>query len=203
MITVYHLSNSRSERIIWLMEEVQEPYEIVRFQREGDGAAPAAMREIHPLGKSPIIADDDLVLAESGAIVAYLCDKFPQLAPARGSRDYASYLYWLHFAEGSAMGQFILELATSGKLGGEPMANASRYAQRTHLYLKHIDTTLSDRPYIAGPTFTGADIIMTSCAAWMERQPDKESYPNIAKYLSRIRERPAYQKAMAIANPPT
>jgi glutathione S-transferase len=202
MITVYHLSNSRSERIIWLMEELQEPYEIVRFQRGSDGAAPAAMKEIHPLGKSPIIRDGDLVLAESGAIVEYLCDKYPKFTPSRGSRDYASYLYWLHFAEGSAMGQLILELVTSGKLGDEPMANASRYAQRTRLYLKHIDTALSGQPYIVGQTFTGADVVMASCAAWVERQPDKDSYPNIAKYLSRIGERPAHRKAMAIANPP-
>lgn len=203
MITVYHLSNSRSERVIWLMEELQEPYEIVRFKREADGAAPAALRDIHPLGKSPIIRDDDLVLAESGAIVEYLCDKYQRLTPQRGTRDYAKYLHWLHFAEGSAMGQFILEMATSGRLGGEPMSNAERFAQRTRLYLKYIDATVASHPYIAGQEFTGADIVMMSCAGWIERVEDRETYPNIIAYRTRIGERPAYKKGMAIANPPS
>ena len=202
MVTVYHLSNSRSERVIWLMEELQEPYEIVRFKREDDMAAPAALREIHPLGKSPIIRDNDLVLAESGAIVQYLCEKYGKLIPQRGTRDYANYLHWLHFAEGSAMGQFILEMATSGRLGGEPMSNAERFAQRTRVYLKYIEATLANNAYIAGQELTGADIVMMSCAGWIERVPDKDLYPNIAAYRHRIGERPAYQKGMAIANPP-
>jgi glutathione S-transferase len=201
MIIVYHLSSSRSERIIWLMEELQEPYEIVRFQRAEDGSAPPAMRDIHPLGKSPIIRDDDLVLAESGAIVDYLCDKYQKLAPQRGARDRPSYLYWLHFAEGSAMGQFILEMATSGRLGGEPMQNAERFAQRTHLYLHFIEAQLGRRPYIAGENFTGADILMTSAAGWVERLTAQSKYPNIMSYLTRVRERPAYRRGMAIANP--
>jgi glutathione S-transferase len=202
MITVYHLSSSRSERIIWLMEELQEPYEIVRFMREGDGSAPPAMRDVHPLGKSPIIRDDDLVLAESGAIVEYLCGKYQKLTPQKGTRDYTSYLYWLHFAEGSAMAQFILEMATSGQLGGEPMSNAARFAHRTRLYLKYIETALEGHPYIAGRDFSGADTVMMSCAGWVDRQPDRELYPNILAYRSRIGDRPAYKKGMAIANPP-
>ena len=202
MITVYHLSSSRSERIIWLMEELQEPYEIVSFRREDDGAAPRAMRDIHPLGKSPIIRDDDLVLAESGAIVEYLCDKYQKLSPQRGTRDYARYLHWLHFAEGSAMAQFVLEMATSGRLGSEPLSNAERFTHRTRLYLTYVEAALETHPYILGHDFSGADTMMMSCAGWVERQADKELYPNILAYRSRVAERPAYKKGMAIANPP-
>src|SRR5262249_9329298 len=150
----------------------------------------------HPLGKSPIIRDDDLVLAESGAIVQYLCEKYGKLTPPRGTRDYANYLHWLHFAEGSAMGQFILEMATSGRLGGERMSNAERFAQRTQVYLKYIDATLADQPYIAGRELTGADIVMMSCAGWIERVPERQMYSNITAYRGRIAGRPAYQKGM-------
>jgi glutathione S-transferase len=100
------------------------------------------------------------------------------------------------------MAQFILEMATSGRLGGEPMSNAERFSHRTRLYLKYIEDTLESRRYIAGQDFSGADTMMMSCAGWVERQPDKERYPNILAYRSRIAERSAYKKGMAIANPP-
>ncbi|HWZ73630.1 MAG TPA: glutathione S-transferase [Casimicrobiaceae bacterium] len=205
MITIYHLDTSRSERIVWLMEELGLEYKLELFQRNDNGSAPDALREIHALGKAPVIRDGDTVLAESGAIVDYIVHRYAgdRLAVAPAAQEYARYIYWFHFAEGSLMSLLILTLV----LGRVPEANASpvrtRVLERTRLTLAFIDSELAQATYFAGAAFTAADIMMTFPFTTMRHflNYDLAPYANILAYLQRIESRPAYQKAMALAGP--
>lgn len=205
MITIYHLDTSRSERIVWLMEELGLEYQLELFQRNDNGSAPDALREIHALGKAPVIRDRDTVLAESGAIVDYIVHRYAgdRLAVAPAAAEYARYIYWFHFAEGSLMSLLILALV----LGRVPEANASpartRVLERTRLTLAFIDSELAQATYFAGAAFTAADIMMTFPFTTMRHflNYDLAPYANILAYLQRIESRPAYQKAMALAGP--
>ena len=208
MITIYHLENSRSERIIWLMEELGLPYTLERFDREPSMMAPPALKQLHPLGKSPLIRDGDVVLAESGAIVQYIVERVAngRLGVPPASPDYPAYVFWTHFAEGSVMPQFILNLFVGGFFPGvdptSPLVGMAK--QRSMELLRYIDDEIAKTPYFAGAEFTAADIMMMYCFG-IVRSPvmeaDMSVIPNIAAYISRIEERPAYRKAMAIANP--
>jgi glutathione S-transferase len=208
MITIYHLNMSRSERIIWLMEELGLEYKLEKFQREPSMEAPASLRAIHPLGKAPVIRDGDAVLIESGAIVEYIIQRHGggKLAVPVNSPDYARYLQWMHFAEGSAMAQFLLHLFLGGFVPGVDQSAAwvVLTKQRTTNLLKYVDSELGVRPYFAGQAFTAADLMMMFpfFIARNFMQLDLTPYPNIVNYLKRIEARPAYQKAMALANPP-
>jgi glutathione S-transferase len=205
VITVYHLSTSRSERIVWLMEELGIEYRIERFQRESTGAAPEAMKGIHTIGKAPVIRDGETVLAESAAIVEYIVQRHAggRLAIASDAPGYARYVYWLHFAEGSLMSLMLIALA----LSRIPEARASpvrgRVLTRMAQTLGFVDAELGEGPYFAGPDFTAADIMMvfpfTTMRLFLEY--DLAPYTNILAYLKRIQARPAYQKAMAVAGP--
>ena len=205
MITIYHLDTSRSERIVWLMEELGLEYKLELFQRNDNGSAPDALREIHALGKAPVIRDGDTVLAESGAIVDYIVHRYAgdRLAVAPAAQEYARYIYWFHFAEGSLMSLLILALV----LGRVPEANASpvrtRVLERTKQTLAFIDSELAQAIYFAGAAFTAADIMMTFPFTTMRHflNYDLAPYANILAYLQRIESRPAYQKAMALAGP--
>jgi glutathione S-transferase len=205
MITIYHLDTSRSERIVWLMEELDLAYKLELFQRNDNGSAPDALREIHALGKAPVIRDGDTVLAESGAIVDYIVHRYAgdRLAVAPAAQEYARYIYWFHFAEGSLMSLLILALV----LGRVPEANASpvrtRVLERTKQTLAFIDSELAQATYFAGAAFTAADIMMTFPFTTMRHflNYDLAPYANILAYLQRIESRPAYQKAMALAGP--
>ncbi len=208
MITIYHLSTSRSERVIWLMEELGLQYNLERFAREPSMLAPPAMREIHPLGKSPTIRDGDTVLVESGAIIEYIINRHGQgrLAVPVSSPDYARYLQWMHFAEGSAMTQLLLHLFLGGMMPGvdQSAPMVAMVKERTATLLRFIDDELGSRPYFAGQSFTAADIMMVYPFGMVTGflKTDMAQYPNTQAYLDRIGKRPAYQKAMAIANPP-
>jgi glutathione S-transferase len=205
MITIYHLDTSRSERIVWLMEELGLEYKLELFQRNDNGSAPDALREIHALGKAPVIRDGNTVLAESGAIVDYIVHRYAgdRLAVAPAAQEYARYIYWFHFAEGSLMSLLILALV----IGRVPEANASpvrtRVLERTKQTLGFIDSELAQATYFAGPAFTAADIMMTFPFTTMRHflNYDLAPYANILAYLQRIESRPAYQKAMALAGP--
>ena len=205
MITIYHLDTSRSERIVWLMEELGLEYKLELFQRNDNGSAPDALREIHALGKAPVIRDGDTVLAESGAIVDYIVHRYAgdRLAVAPAAQEYARYIYWFHFAEGSLMSLLILALV----IGRIPEANASpvrtRVLERTKQTLGFIDSELAQATYFAGAAFTAADIMMTFPFTTMRHflNYDLAPYANILAYLQRIESRPAYQKAMALAGP--
>jgi glutathione S-transferase len=205
VITVYHLSTSRSERIVWLMEELGVEYRIERFQRESTGAAPEAMKGIHAIGKAPVIRDGDTVLAESGAIVEYIVHRHAggRLAIASGAPGYARYVYWLHFAEGSLMSLMLIALVLSRIPEARASPVRSRVLARMAQMLAFVDAELGEGPFFAGPDFTTADIMMvfpfTTMRLFLEY--DLAPYANILAYLERIRARPAYQKAMAVAGP--
>jgi glutathione S-transferase len=205
MITIYHLSTSRSERIVWLMEELGLDYRIEPFQRESTGAAPDALREIHGLGKAPVIRDGDTVLAESGAIVDYVVHRYgrDRLAVAPTAANYARYLYWLHFAEGSLMAVLVLALVLTRVPEGSGSPAGTRVQARIRQMLGFIDSELGFGPYFAGEEFTAADVMMTFpfTTTRLFLDYDLAPFANILAYLKRIETRPAYQRAMALAGP--
>ena len=205
MITIYHLETSRSERIVWLMEELGLEYQLEIFSRESTGAAPSPLMEFHGLGKAPVIRDGDVVLAESGAIVDYLVHRHGggRLAPRPDAPEYARYLYWLHFAEGSLMSLMLIALVLSRipEAGTSPVT--ARISARVKQMLAFVDSELGGGPWFAGAEFTAADVMMVFPFTTMRHflDIDMAPYPNILDYLARIESRPAYRKAMAIAGP--
>jgi glutathione S-transferase len=205
MITIYHLDTSRSERIVWLMEELGLEYKLELFQRNDNGSAPDALRKIHALGKAPVIRDGNTVLAESGAIVDYIVHRYAgdRLAVAPAAHDYARYIYWFHFAEGSLMSLLILALVLSRVPEADASPVQARVLERMKQTLAFIDSELAQATYFAGATFTAADVMMTFPFTTMRHflKYDLAPYANILGYLQRIEARPAYQKAMALAGP--
>jgi glutathione S-transferase len=205
MIEIHHLNNSRSQRILWLLEELELSYEIIRDQRDPvTRLAPAALKAIHPLGKSPVIRDQGLVVAESGAIVEYLIGKYGngRLAPVRdfASADYVAYLHWLHFAEGSAMVPLLLKLYV-GRLGeaGAPLAPRIESELRNHF--AYMSGALGDRDFFVANTFSAADVQLSFVLdAGASRGPLKD-YPNLVSLNERLQARPAYKRAIERGGP--
>lgn len=208
MITIYHLHMSRSERIIWLMEELGLPYKLEKFQRGADMLAPAALKKVSSLGKAPAISDGDLTLIESGAIVEYIINRHGggRLGVPVSSSNYPRYLQWMHFAEGSAMTQFLIHLFLSGFMPGVDQAAPMvvTFKSRTDEMLRYLDGELSRAPYFAGDNFTAADLMMNFPFGMLAKfaQFDLSPYPHIVRHLGLVGQRPAYQKAMALADPP-
>ena len=205
MITIYHLESSRSERIVWLMEELGLPYALQIFPRNPNGAAPDALKAIQPLGRAPVIRDGDTVLAESGAIVDYIVHRHgnDRLALSPQAPEFARYLYWLHFAEGSLMSQMIVALVLSRIPEASASPVTSRANGRVKDMLSFVDSELANATYFAGAEFTAADVMMTFPFTTMRRflQYDLAPHSNILAYLARIEARPAYRKAMTLAGP--
>jgi glutathione S-transferase len=205
MITIYHLDTSRSERIVWLMEELNLPYKLELYLRQPNGAAPDALKTIHPLGKAPIIRDGDTVLAESGAIVEYIVNRHAggRLGVAPPDPNYARYLYWIHFAEGSLMSLMIVALVLTRVPAGDKTPAGMRVLARMKQMLSFVDAELADGPYFVGAEFTAADVMMTFTFTTMRYFLDYDlvPYASIAAYLKRIEARPAFQRAMARAGP--
>ena len=198
MIVVHHLNNSRSQRILWLLEELGAPYEIKFYQRDATtNLAPPELKAVHPLGKSPVIVDGDLTLAESGAAVDYLIRTYGggRLQPATGGPAHEKYLEWLHYAEGSAMLPLMLLLYTM-RLGEAAAPLKPRIDSEIDNHLGYIEASLAGRPYFMGEDFTGADVQMSfvgEVAAVFGRATDK---PNLSAWLKRIHARPAYAAAV-------
>ena len=205
MITIYHLDTSRSERIVWLMEELALPYALELHLRQPNGAAPDALKAVHPLGKAPIIRDGDAVLAESGAIVEYIVNRHAggRLAVQPDAAAYARYLYWLHFAEGSLMSLMIVALVLTRVPDGDKTPAGIRVLARVKQMLAFVDAELADGPWFVGAEFTAADVMMTFTFTTVRHFLDYDltPYSNIVAYLQRIEARPAYRKAMALAGP--
>jgi glutathione S-transferase len=203
LIKVHHLNNSRSQRVLWLLEEIGLDYEVVRYQRDAKTMlAPASLRAIHPLGKSPIIEDGSLHLAETGAIIDYLVGRYGDgLAPAQGSELYWRYGYWLHYAEGSLMPPLLMKLVVN-RLGlfGWP---ARRYVDgQIRLHLDYLEKELGRGPWFVGGEFSAADIMMSfPLEAASARGGLNASRPNLMSFLARIHARPAYQKALGRGGP--
>jgi glutathione S-transferase len=213
MIVVHHLNNSRSQRVLWLLEELGIPYEVKRYERDPQTMlAPQALRAVHPLGKSPVISDGDLTLPESGAIVEYLAARYGDgaLVPPAGSGAYLRYLYWLHYAEGSAMPPLLLKLVFD-RVQTSPMpffvkpiaraivqrAMTSFIGPQIALHLDYMEGELGKTEWFAGDDFTAADVQMSfPLEAAAARGGLNESRPLLMAFLQRIHARPAYQRAL-------
>ena len=201
MLTVHHLNNSRSQRILWLLEELGTPYEIVKYQRmEGLPLAPPELKQVHPLGKSPVITDGGKTIAESGAIVEYIIDKYGggRMKPPAGSDDYWKYVEWMHYAEGSAMLPLLLALY-AGLLGDAADPLRPRIDGEIANNLSYIEQWLEGREFFAGNSLTGADIQMLFVleAAGARLEP----YPKAVKYRDRMHARPAYKRGIERGGP--
>src|ERR1700726_3142600 len=197
MLTLHHLNDSRSQRILWLLEELGTPYEMKKYQRMETRLAPPELSSVHPLGKSPVITDGDVRIAESGAIVDYIIRRYGKgaMMPAPGSADYEAYNEWLHYSGGAAALPLLLPLYVGRlKEAGAPLHPRidSEMANR----LGYIDGALKGREFFVGKSLTGADIQM-SFVGDMAKVFDKlEPYPSLSAWLSRMHARPAFQRSI-------
>jgi glutathione S-transferase len=214
MLTLHHLNNSRSQRILWLLEELGLEYHIERYTRDAKTQlAPDSLKKIHPLGKSPILTDDDQVIAESGAIIEYLARHYgPGWIPASDSKAYTQYKYWLHYAEGSLMPYFVMKLVFD-KIKTSPLPFLVKpivspivntiYSEVMKSFLgpniasnlQFIEAHLAENEWFAGPEISGADIQM-SFPLEAGLKGSRRTYEHIQAFLERIHARPAYQKAL-------
>ena len=217
MIIVHHLEKSRSHRIIWLLEELKLEYELRTYYRDPvTNLAPSKLKQIHPLGKSPVVSDDDLVLAESGAIIETLIDKYAdgRLKPADKSDDMIRYKYWMHAAEGSLMPMLVLKLIFS-KLETAPpwfirpisraissKINSAYIMPNIKDLLAYMESELSKHQWFAGDEFTAADIQMSyGVEALCNRDEVTKNCPNLKSYFEKIKAREAYQVAIEKGGP--
>jgi len=201
MVTVHHLNNSRSQRILWLLEELGTPYEIVKYQRmQPIPLAPPELQKVHPLGKSPVITDGKKTIAESGAIVEYLIDTYGngRLKPKAGTDDYWKYVEWMHYAEGSAMLPFLLALYC-GLLGDAAAPLQFRVDGEIGNNLSYMAQRLGERPFFVGNDLTGADVqlLFVLEAAGSRLEP----YPTLVAYRDRMHARPAYHRGIDKGGP--
>jgi glutathione S-transferase len=198
MLTLHHLNDSRSQRVLWLLEELGTPYEIVRYQRDATTRlAPPELTKVHPLGKSPVITDGDFTIAESGAIVDYLIRHYGKgaMMPAIGSRDYETYNEWLHYSEGSAMLPLLLHLYVSRlKEAGAPLH--PRIDSEIANHLGYVEGALQGREFFVGSALTGADIQMSFVGEMAKVFNKLAPYPNLAAWLSRMHARPAFRRSV-------
>jgi glutathione S-transferase len=214
MVTVHHLNNSRSQRILWLLEELGVPYEVKRYQRDAQTMlAPPELRAVHPLGKSPVITDGEVTLAESGAIVEYLAGKYgkDRLTPKDGTPERLRYTYWMHFAEGSAMPPLLLKLIFDRIESGKGMpffvrpiargiagrVKAMMVEPNLERQLDYMEGELARHEWFAGAAFSAADIQMSfPLEAAASRGGLTDSRPKLWAFLQKIHARPAYQRAL-------
>jgi glutathione S-transferase len=213
MILVHHLNNSRSQRVLWLLEELGVPYDLRRYQRNPDTMlAPAELKAAHRLGKSPVVVDGDLTLAESGSIVEYLADRYGngRLAKPFGSPDRVRYIYWLHYAEGSAMTPLLLKLmfdrvaAARMPFFVRPIVKGVRakvmqayIGPNLELHLDYLEGELANAPWFCGNELTAADVQMSfPVELAVERAGLDDQRPKLMDWLRRVHARPAYQRAL-------
>ena len=211
MLTVHHLENSRSQRILWLLEELGIDYEIERYGRDKrTSLAPPELLDIHPLGKAPIVVDDGVTVAESGAIIEYLVNKYDDgsLLPEQGTPERLAYTYWLHYAEGTLMPLMLLSLVMArieqAPLLVRPIARAISGQVRSGYLdpnikrnLDFVEETLTESTWLCGASLTAADIQMSFPLEAAEIRTNlKREYPHCADFLDRIRSRPAYKAAL-------
>ncbi len=201
MIVVHHLNNSRSQRILWLLEELGEPYEIKHYQRmQPVPFAPPELKAVHPLGKSPVIEDGGKTIAESGAIAEYLIDTYGKgrFKPKAGTAEYWKYIEWMHFAEGSAMLPLLMALYT-GMLGDAAAVLKPRVDSEIANHLSYMEDSLGTNAFFVGNELTGADIMLIFvCEAAGARL---DPYPNLVKFRDRIQARSAYKRGLDKGGP--
>lgn len=220
MIIVHHLNNSRSQRILWLLEELGVPYEVKRYERDSKTMrAPAALRAIHPLGKSPVVEDGDRQLAESGAIIEYLADTYGDgaLAPKPGTPERLRYTYFLHYAEGSLMPFLLMKLVFGELPKRTPMlirpvaralvggAQSGFIDPELKIHLDYLEGELGkvsgEAAWFAGPSFSAADIQMSFPLEAAASRVGLNPYPRLAAFLTTIHARPAYKRAIEAGGP--
>lgn len=200
MITLHHLNKSRSKRIIWLLEELELEYEVKPYLRDSVSFfAPPELKSIHPLGKSPVIEDDGLVITESGAITDYLIETYGQgkLAPKRGTKAHVEYSQWLHFAEGSAMLPLLLKLFVA-KDGCETNFLAGYADAETLKILSYFNQSLEGKTYLVDEQLTGADIMMSMIVDTLVANGSIENFNNLARYAKQLASHNAFQKAALV-----
>jgi glutathione S-transferase len=203
MIVVHHLENSRSQRVLWLLEELGMPYRVKRYERDkATMLAPPELKHVHPLGKSPLIEDDGLILSETGAIVEYLVDKAGgRLGRPAGVVEPLRYRHFLHYAEGSLMPPLLVKLILSrvplfGRIAQK------KFQPMIDVHLDYIEAELAGRPWFAGDAFTAADVMMSfPLEAAVSRAAATEGRPHIAAWLEKIHARAAYKAALVAGGP--
>ncbi|WP_114764896.1 glutathione S-transferase family protein [Vibrio rhodolitus] len=200
MITLHHLNQSRSKRIIWLLEELNIEYQITPYLRDKvTFLAPPELKAVHPLGKSPVIEEDGVVIAESGAITEHLIAKYApnELAPERDSEDYTEYLQWLHFAESSAALPLLLKVFIAKD--GAPTNFLADYAEaELDKVMSYVDARLAGKRYLVADKLTGADIMMSFIIDILAKFNALERYAHISRYAKQLASHPAYQKAQQL-----
>lgn len=217
MIVVHHLENSRSQRVLWLLEELSIPYEVRRYARDKKTMlAPPELKAVHPLGKSPVITDGDVVVAESGNIIEYLVETHGggKLVPSAGTPERLRYRYWLHYAEGSVMPLMVMTLIFSRLAPMSPVflrplmraiegkVKAAFLGPQVKLHLDYLEAELGKSEWFAGKDFTAADVQMSfPLEAAASRGGLDASRPRLAAFLKKIQARPAYQRALAKGGP--
>jgi len=216
MITVHHLEDSRSQRVLWLMEELQLPYEVKRYERDRKTRlAPPELVKVHPLGKSPVIDDDGRVVAETGAIVDYVVGRYGdgRLIPLAGSDARLDYVYWLHFAEGSAMPPLVMKLIFGTMAERAPKllkgvvkavtgpVLADYVEPNIAKQLAFVESHLAASPWFAGADFTAADIMMSFPLEAAAARADLSATPKVKAFLATIHARPAYVRALERGGP--
>jgi glutathione S-transferase len=203
MLTVHHLNNSRSQRILWLLEELEAPYRIERYQRLSPiPLAPPELKKVHPLGKSPVITDGEYTIAESGAIVEYILARYGdgRLRPDPDSADHVRYLEWMHYAEGSAMMPLLLHLY-AGFLGEGAAPLRPRIDSEIANHLSYIADAVKDREFLVGSSLTGADIQIAFVLEAAQASGLLKAHPALEKYLTGLQVRPAYRRAIEKGGP--
>ena len=218
MVVVHHLENSRSQRVLWLLEELGVPYEVKRYERDAQTMlAPPSLKAVHPLGKSPVITDGDATIAESGAIVEYLVERYGngRLVPPVGTPERLRYSYWMHYAEGSAMPPLLLKLVfdrvetAPAPFFVRPIARAiagraksSFIEPQIALHLDYLERELAKSTWFAGSDFTAADVQMSfPLEAAAARAGLDATRPKLMAFLERIHARPAYRRALEKGGP--
>ena len=218
MITVHHLNNSRSQRVLWLLEELGLDYSVVRYQRDAETMlAPPSLRKVHPLGKSPVVVDGDNTLAESGAILEYLVERYDvarNFAPSSGTQEQLRYRYWMHYAEGSAMPPLLMSLVFA-RIKQAPMpffvkpvakgiadkVMKTFVGPQVRLHLDYMEGELGKSRWFAGNEFSAADIQMSFPVEAASARYGLDDKPNLRAFLQRIHARPAYQRALEQGGP--
>lgn len=218
LLTVHHLNNSRSQRILWLLEELGIEYDLKRYRRDPQTLlAPRSLRDVHPLGKSPVVTDGERVLAESGAIIEYLVDEYGggRLRPEAGSDEFLRYRYWMHYAEGSAMPPLLMKLVFMELPGASPflvrplVAAISSTVQKTYvdrqieLHARYWEEELARATWFVGEQFTAADIQMSFPLEAALSRTDMDAKPRVREFVQQIQSRAAYRRALERGGPYT
>jgi glutathione S-transferase len=218
MITVHHLNNSRSQRVLWLLEELDLDYEVIRYERNPvTMRAPESLLRVHPLGKSPVVTYDGKTLAETGAIVEYVIEQFAhgKLVPATGTDEHLRYRYWLHYAEGSAMPPLLLKLVFDRMASGRtapillrPLLRmiatrvlTTQIDPQLALHMNYWEAELAGTGWFAGPEFSAADIQMSFPVEAAASRVGLDARPRLREFLNRIHTRPAYHRALERGGP--